>query len=29
LPAWKQAHLPLQDLYPELEQQVRERAAQS
>jgi len=26
LPAWKQAHLPLQDLYPELEQQVRQRA---
>lgn len=29
LPAWKQAKLPLQDLYPELEQQVRQRASQS
>ena len=26
LPAWKRANLPLQDLYPELEQQVRQRA---
>ena len=29
LPAWKQARLPLQELYPELEQQVRQRAARS
>ncbi len=27
LPAWKREHLPLQDLYPELEQQLRQRAA--
>lgn len=29
LPAWKQAKLPLQALYPELEQQVRQRASRS
>jgi rhodanese-related sulfurtransferase len=29
LPAWKQAKMPLQDLYPELEQQVRRRAQHS
>lgn len=29
LPAWKRANLPLQDLYPELEQQLRKRATQS
>jgi len=29
LPAWKKANLPLQDLYPELEQQVRQRASRS
>jgi rhodanese-related sulfurtransferase len=29
LPAWKQAKLPLQDLYPELEQQMRQRATRS
>ena len=29
LPAWKLAKLPLQDLYPELEQQVRSRAQAS
>ncbi len=28
LPAWKKAGLPLQDLYPELERQVRQKAAQ-
>ena len=27
LPAWKKAKLPLQDLYPELEQQMRQRAS--
>ena len=27
LPAWKREDLPLQDLYPELEQQLRKRAA--
>lgn len=29
LPAWKKAHLPLQDLYPELEQMMRQRASRS
>ena len=27
LPAWKRAKLPLQDLYPELEQQMRQRVS--
>lgn len=29
LPAWKQAKMPLQELYPELEAQVRQRASRS